>query len=229
MISDELLAAAAGEISAAMGDCAPATEHAFSPAFEKRMAVLLRRGTHPVRRQVLRYVAAALIAAVTVFAGAYLLSPTVQATVNGWVGNWIRSTFGGYIQYQSADDTQPDAEYDYFLPEEFDGYTLIEVMALENSKVFTYAHPDGRVLQFIYVYGTQSNSIFLDVENSTHSTIRIGSNTADLYLSKDPEQTSILVWEDEETGALLTISAVENKKNLLAIANKIEKTEKISN
>ena len=225
MISDEMLVAAAGEVSAAMYSSIPVSEHVFSPGFEKKMSALIRRGAHPIRWQVLRYVAAVLIAAVTAFGGLYLLSPTVRAAFN----SWIRTTFGSYFQYYSEDTTPPDVEYDYFLPEEFDGYTQIEAIDLGDSRLFIYSHSDGRLLQFDYIYSTSSGSAFLDVENCTHSTVAIGNCNADLYLSNDPAQTSILVWEDSATGTLFTICATESKENLIAIANKIEKAEKNKN
>ena len=219
MITHEMLAMAAEEVSDAMAANICPADHVFSARFEKKMDALIRRAAHPVRRQVLRYAAAVLIVAVMAFGSLCLFSPTARAAVLGWV----RATFGSYIHYQSTDTTPPDIEYVYSLPEEFDGYAQIEAIHDYLGGNFIYKHKDGRILGFDYIYGSQSTGLFLDVSNCVHSNVKIGNYTADLYISCDPDCNSIIVWEDESTGALICIIATENRENLIAIAKKVEK------
>ena len=225
MITHEMLAMAAEEVSDAMAANICPADHVFSARFEKKMDALIRRAAHPVRRQVLRYTAAILAAVVMLFCGMYMLSSEVRATVNGWV----RSTFGSYIHYHFASTLPPDMEYEYCLPEEFDGYTQIEVVEYDSGRSSIYRHKDGRLLGFDYIYGTQSAGIFLGVEDSTHSKVKIGTHTADLYISHDPNKNSVIVWEDEATGTIISIIATENRDDLIAIAEKVEKIEKNKN
>lgn len=58
MISDEMLSAAATEVSAAMAESVPPCEYVFSSKFEKKMARLQRRVNCPVRQQVPKLTAA---------------------------------------------------------------------------------------------------------------------------------------------------------------------------
>lgn len=225
MITHEMLAMAAEEVSDAMAANICPADHVFSARFEKKMDALIRRAAHPVRRQVLRYAAAVLIVAVMAFGSLFLFSPTARAAVIGWV----RSTFGSYIHYHFASTLPPDMEYEYCLPEEFDGYTQIEVVEGDSGRSSIYRHKDGRLLGFDYIYGTQSAGLFLGVEDSTHSKVKIGTHTADLYISHDPNKSSVIVWEDEATGTIISIIATENRDDLIAIAEKVEKIEKNKN
>lgn len=222
MISEEMLAAAAGEVSAAMCNPIPVSEHVFSPGFEKKMCALVRSASHPVRRRVLRYAAAILIAAVTAISGLYLLSPTVRAAVNGWV----RTTFGSYFQYHSEDTTPPDVEYDYFLPEEFDGYTLQTTVEREFGKLFIYSHSDGRMLSFEYMRGGGSNALFVDSDNCILESVSLGNYTADIYCSQTAGEISTIVWKDVQSNVLFYINAVAESDELVEFAKKIEKIAK---
>lgn len=222
MISDEILSAAAGEVAAAMAASCSDCGHVFSRGFERKMEHLIRRAAHPVRHRVLRYAAAIVLAAVTAFGSLYLLSPTVRAVVN----SWIKTTYGSYIQYYSENTTPPEQQYDYFLPEEFDGYILVDGTEDIFGRTFIYAHSDGRILLFDYMRSSNSSGLFLDAENCVHSTVSIGAYTGDLYLSKDPTQTSVIVWVDESTGTMLSISAVADREQLIHVAQKVEKIQK---
>ena len=226
MISDEMLAAAAGEVSTAMHSAIPVSEHTFSPGFEKKMRILIRRGAHPRRQQVLRYAAAVFIAAVTVFGGLYLFSPTVRATVNNWVGSWVRETFGDYIQYHSTDSTRPDVEYDYLLPEEFDGYRL-HADSNPAYNVYIYTNHDGQMLSFHYIRGTDNTALFLsDAENHEYHSAYVNSLHADIYIAPNNEDASLIVWYSSEENVLFSICAFATEEELIAFAEKVEKTVK---
>lgn len=226
MISDELLAVAASELSAAMAESVSPSDHTFSPVFARKMKLLSRRAAHPARQQVLRYAAAILIAAITAFGGLYLLSPTVRAAVN----SWVRTTFGSYIQYYSENTTPPKLEYDYFLPEEFDGYTLVKTVAHETDSSHIYCNGSGQMLTFSYLLGTNNAALFLmDIENHTFFSGAVGSASTDIYIASNDDEANIIVWYDPEDNALFCISAFASKDELITFAEKMQKTEKISN
>lgn len=220
MISDEMLAAAAGEVSGAMVDSISLEDHVFSGQFERKMHALIRRAAHPVRQQVLRYAAAILIAAITAFGALYLFSPTVQAAVNGW----IRTTFGSYFHYYSADTTPPDVEFDYALPKAFDGYTLQTTIVQEFGDIFIYTNKDGQMLSFYYARGTSNVSVFLgDIEDHAHYTGHVNSLSADIYISPNNNSASVIVWHHPNENVLFCISAFASKDELIEFAEKIQK------
>lgn len=223
MISDEMLAAAAGEVSGAMVDSISLEDHVFSGQFERKMHALIRRAAHPVRRQVLRYAAAILIAVITAFGALYLFSPTVQAAVNGW----IRTTFGSYFHYYSADTTPPDVEFDYALPKAFDGYTLQTTIVQEFGALFLYTNDSGQMLAFDYARGTSNASMFLiDIEDHTYCRDFIHSLCADIYIAPSSDEASIIVWHNPDEKVLFCISAFAGKDELIEFAKKIEKIGK---
>lgn len=222
MITHEMLAMAAEEVSDAMAANICHADHVFSARFEKKMDALIRRAAHPVRRQVLRYAAAVLIVAVMAFGSLFLFSPTARAAVIGWV----RSTFGSYFHYYSEDNTPPDVEYDYFLPEEFDGYALQATVERDYGTFFIYTHADGRLLSFEYMRGGDSNALFVDSDNYILESGFIGDTTADIYCSQIAGKISTIVWKDAQENVLFYINAVAERDELIEFAKKVEKIAK---
>lgn len=223
MITHEMLAMAAAEVSDAMAANICPADHVFSARFEKKMDALIRRAAHPVRQQVLRYAAAVLIVAVMAFGSLFLFSPTARAAVIGWV----RSTFGSYIHYYSEDTTPPDMEYDYCLPEEFDGYTLHTIVEKESDSLFIYTNAAGQMLSFHYIRGTSNASLFLmDIEDYRHHSNVVNSVCYDIYIAPSDDNASIIVWHAPDDNTLLSICAFANKDELVKIAVKVEKIEK---
>lgn len=226
MISDQMLSAAAAEVSDAVAASILEREHSFSAEFELRMAKLRRSAAHPVRRQVMRYSAAMMLVAITVFGSLYLLSPSARATMN----SWVRTTFGRYIQYYSDDTTPPKLEYDYFLPVEFDGYTLSSKKTIETQFFSIYTNDLGQMLSFSYVHGFGNTSMFLmDIENHAYYSSVVGSFNADIYIAPHNDDASVIVWHDPDDNVLFCIMAFATKDELIAYAEKIEKTENQSN
>ena len=226
MIPEKMLSAAAEEVSAAMVDSIPCADHVFSPGFDRKMGHLIRSAAHPVRRQVLRYAAAILLVALTAFGSLYLLSPTARAAVN----SWIKTTFGSYIQYYSDQTTPPEQEYEYFLPEEFEGYTLLKAVAHETDASYIYCNETGKMLTFSYLRGTNNTALFLmDIENHTYRSGVVCSSNADIYIAPNNDEPSLIVWHDPEDNVLFCISAFASEDELIGFAEKMQKTEKISN
>ena len=220
MITEEMLALAAGEVSAAMVACVEAVPHVFSRGFERKLHRLNRRAEHPVRYQVLRHVAAVLIAVITVFGALFAASPTVRAAVIGWV----RSTFGSWIQYSTEETTPPDVQYDYCLPETFDGYTLLTTVDTEDGKLCMYANELGEMLRFQYIYGSTDLSLFIyDVENHNYIRSSVGDYPADIYITSDPGESNLIVWSNNAENVLFYVSAYADMNELLEIANSVKK------
>lgn len=219
MMTEEMLALAAEEVAEAMVASVRVREHSFSPAFLRKMRGLIGRAEHPVAHRALRQAAAVLVAAFTAFALLYMSNSAVQAAVN----SWIRDTFGIYIQYAPAETTPPDAQYDYALPEEFDGYTLLDAIDRGKDYFYVYVNEDGQMLFFDYMRNTGNANAFIDVSNCIYDYGTVGKYSADIYLSQDPENNSMIVWIDTDTQTMLSISAIAEKEDLISIAEKVEK------
>lgn len=223
MITEDMLAIAAGEVSEAMVSSIPVQSHRFSPGFEWKLRTLVRRAEHPVWYQVQR-AAAILVAAVTAFGALYMTSPTVRAAVDGWV----RSTFGGYFQYHTEETTPPDTQYEYSLPEEFDGYVLTAEVGDDESKTFIYHNEDGQMLTFQYISSATGSSLFLmGMEKHQYIYGYVGSLPADIYIAPTNDESSAIIWQDPSGNVLLRISAIADQDALTAFAEKVEKNKKI--
>ena len=218
MIGEEMLISAAGEVSAAIASSIPDLEHRFSPVFERKMERLFRQARYPALYAAARRAVAVLLAAITIFFAFYMASPKVQAAVN----SWIRTVFGNYFQYAPVDTTPPDTQYDYALPEEFDGYTLLTTIDMAYGRLFIYANEEGKMLQFEYMIADEGGNLFLDVDDCIHETGKIGQYEADIYVSQSEGSNSIVVWVDTRKNTLFLISGIEDKATLISIAGKIE-------
>ena len=221
MITDEMLALAAEEVSCAMVDSVPETEHRFSAGFERKLHGLLRRAEHPYAVWALRRVAVALVCLVTAFGILCAASPTVRAVVVGWV----RTVFEGYIQYSSPITTPSDVRYDYRLPEKIGDYSLLTCIDTQSGKFFVYTNSDGRMMQFEHTWGSAEANLFIDdMEDCVHHTVVVNGCVADVYVSPNSERNSVIVWQDS-TKTILYIHANENADGLIKLAEQVEKNE----
>ena len=73
-----------------------APEHTFSPAFERKMKKLLRRGRHPVLYRTLRAVACLLLVLLLSGCAVLAISPAAREVFAGWV----REIHDNYFLYE---------------------------------------------------------------------------------------------------------------------------------
>lgn len=225
MITEEMLAAAAEEVSLCMIQGLPSHPHTFSEAFEKKMRKLLRRTLHPVRYQILRYTAAVLVAIFTIFSVPIAVSPEVRAAVVGWV----KSAFHEFFEYssESPSPTNPNTEYDYFLSEAYGDYTLLTTIDAEGGKSYIYTNSNNQILQLSYMHNTEANNLFIKTENYDLHQGKVGHFHSDIYIARNPNESNAIVWEDTTENLLFYIFAYADIEELQEIAKNVEKIEKI--
>lgn len=221
MITDETLQVAAEEVAMAMLNNIPKETHSFSARFEKKMQRLLRRAKHPVFYQVMRYAAVIVLAVTVLFGAVFAVSPTVRAAVIGWV----QSVFHEFYKYTTEETTPPDVEYEYYLPESFDDYSLLTTIDEIDGKTYIYASTTGMMLQFSYVYGGKT-SMYVNSDNMERFGTVVGELAADVYISKTGTETNVIVWQDPSNDVLLVLSAFADKEELPQLAEKAQKREK---
>ena len=96
MITDEMLATAAKELSLAIGATFPDPSknvHHFSLRFKRKMNQLVKKTNHPVRYLWTQRVAGFILVLFVGFMMIMTVSPTVRASVIGW----IRERYESYI------------------------------------------------------------------------------------------------------------------------------------
>ena len=222
MITDETLQVAAEEVAMAMLNNIPEETYSFSARFEKKMQRLLRRAKHPVFYQVMRYAAVIGLAVTVLFGAVFAVSPTVRAAVIGWV----QSVFHEFYKYSSEETTPPDVEYEYYLPESFDDYSLLTTLDDQNGKTYVYTNKQGQIMQFSYSHASNGENLYVNAEDYEVFADLVGNNPADIYISKTDERENVIIWQDNSQNVLFTISGFVNHEELLEIAKRVEKISK---
>ena len=222
MITDETLQVAAEEVAMAMLNNIPEETYSFSARFEKKMQRLLRRAKHPVFYQVMRYAAVIVLAVTVLFGAVFAVSPTVRAAVIGWV----QSVFHEFYKYTSEETTPPDVEYEYYLPESFDDYSLLTTLDDQNGKTYVYTNKQGQIMQFSYSHASNGENLYVNAEDYEVFADLVGNNPADIYISKTDERENVIIWQDNSQNVLFTISGFVNHEELLEIAKRVEKISK---
>ena len=218
MITDAMLQMAAEEVAMAMLCGIPAEPHTFSARFEKKMKRLLHRARHPVAHRAMRYAAAILLAITVLFGSVFAISAEVRAAVI----NWVKSVFHEFSQYSSQETIPPDVEYEYYLPDQFDDYTLLTTIEELNGKTSLYIDTQGNILQFSYV-NHGNVSMFVETENCDVYSGTVGALPADIFISRIEGETNAIVWKDPASNMLLVMSAYVDQEELPGLAEKVEK------
>lgn len=221
VITDETLQVAAEEVAMAMLNIIPKETHSFSARFEKKMQRLLRRAKHPVFYQVMRYAAVIVLAVTVLFGAVFAVSPTVRAAVIGWV----QSVFYEFFEYAPQETVPPDVEYEYYLPDSFDDYSLMTTIDEQEGKTYIFMSKQGKLLRFTYTYSGDT-SMYLNTENTDAHEGTVGAQSADIYISKTGMETNAIVWQDSSNNVLLILSAFADQNELPQLAEKVQKREK---
>jgi len=218
LISDEKLRLALEEYDKAIMAALPEPsdcDHQFSKSFERKMRGVCRRANHPVAYKTLQRAACILLALLALFGGMVAFNPDVRAAVTDWVTKHF-GRFANYSYTEEPDSTVAEQK-SYalgWLPEGYEFYTFLSD---SSSESIGYANDTGQILWFTYDYATPCE-IFINIEKHTQKTASVNGQTADVYLSHDPEVGSCILWKDPETHTLFYISAAVSEEDLMRLA-----------
>ena len=204
--------------------------HVFSKRFERKMQKLISRTNHPIRYQVLRAAAVAVLTIAILFGAVMAVSPTVRAAVVGWV----KGLSGVYVEYSkdpntgyvpTDDPTQPTepVKYEYRLSSVPEGYRELRVIERADGRVYMYINDVGTFLRFSYTYGLETESVFIEVENYSQYTADVNGVSADIYIANAENETSVIIWQDPQSDTLFQITALADKAELIQLAEAVEK------
>ena len=227
MISEEMLREAAQEATKAYLESLPEPEecqHTFSPAFERRMNRLLRREKHKTLYPSLRRIAGFLL--VLVLCGGVFLGTNAQAR-EAFFG-WISEQVEGVRRYFHVGEATPSSEivrYQIDIPE---GYQLEDSQEREAFFDYFYENEAKEYITFTYQYVTETSigETYFDDREAEKKQITIHGNPADLYISYSEEEDNTVVWVDQKTGALISITAFMDEEALIELAESVAPVEK---
>ena len=218
-LTDEMLAQAAKNVGETMLASLPDPEeyyHEFLPDFGQRMERLIRR-TEKKRHihQCLLRVAAAVLALVVGLSAWMAVDTKARAAVV----EWIRTIYEDSIVYEFFHPSADRNEVSYRLGWVPDGYTLVQKVGegiytavyQKNTEViyFSYSRPDNR-----------GQAEFFP-ENSETEPMTVLGDTGEFYTATDDSETNELVWFDDESGILFTLSSFLDKGVMLEMAESV--------
>jgi hypothetical protein len=192
-------------------------QHEFSPAFDRKMAKVLRKKSHPVRSSALRRVACLLL--VLVLGSAIWLGVDAQAreAVFGWLRDRIEDVW--HYSYQG----EPPAEFSSYSLDVPEGYWLESRIDSDGLVDEYYRNEEGLYIDFTYQYTSDHSASELYVldENTEVKQVVIHGQTADLYLSSSEDENNTIIWTDPSTGALIDVTAFMDEAELIALAETV--------
>lgn len=190
----------------------------FSSTFEEKMLLLQQREEkYKARRQSVKRVLAAIFA---LFIGISLLLAT-NTKVRASVVAWIKETFERFTSYyfeEPQNDTLPEYKLTW-IPE---GYNMVfeDKVSHAHTMVFQRGEnpKDSFTLDYCFVQSESSLSVHTFDDHYDVKTVSINECSGELYLSHDASKSHGLIWYDEETGVVFTITAFLQPEDILHIA-----------
>ena len=177
----------------------------FSPAFERKMKKLIRRADHPIRYRIAQAAACLLLAVLLSGCTVLAVSPEARAAFVGWVRE-LSEGWSVYHYFGEKKDSLGDIIYrPTWVPDGYEG-------------VLEYSDPWN--VNIGYQMEAQVKSDGVEVKH-----ILIGGHSADLYLDPEPGTANVLMWMNDEAGALFTISASFSGDEIIKMAESVEAQE----
>lgn len=222
MITDEALREALEEVDNAILASLPhpsECNHEFSARFERRMRKVRRKARHPLAYKVLRQVACILLAILILFSSVMAFSSEARAAVIDWIKEQFESFF--HYFYTGEDNSPVDIRSEYELGWIPDGYSLVNSQTVTNRTTLIYINNEGKLIQFSYIWGDDSNPMFADKEKYIQQNITVQSMPAEIYLSQESSASNGIVWMDPTQDILFCISAFADESELVKMAETI--------
>ena len=190
----------------------------FSSTFEEKILLLQQREEkYKAKRQSVKRVLAAIFA---LFIGISLLLVT-NTKVRASVVAWIKQTFEHFTSYR-FEQPQNDSLPEYKLTWIPDGYDMVfeDIVSHAHTMVFQRGEnpKDSFTLDYCFVQSESSLNIHTFNDYYDVETVSVNEFSGELYLSHDASKSHGLIWYDEETGVVFTITAFLQPEDILHIA-----------
>lgn len=224
MITDKMMTDAAEELYQALLSSLPEESecvHQFSQGFERKMNRLIRRMEHPVRHRVLQRAASIALVLFLGFMALLAVSPTVRAAVFGWVReryeNLTTYYFDGEVQ-----QNQELMEYELgYVPEGF--RETYRNSSMNETIVYYVNDSSGKMMCLTYSFVEGYYSFNAEIEDCRCESVVVNGANAEFYDKGDAQRSNAIVWVDNATNTLFSITAFMDKEDLIHIAENVKK------
>ena len=202
----------------------PEEPHPFSPAFERKMKKLLRRGRHPVWYKTLHAAACLLLALLLSGCAVLAVSAEAREVFAGWVREVYENAFVYRFYGEEQGESNADTAYRLtWLPE---GYREAERPDLAGMGNVLYRDDAGGLVVLGYATNPEAFSLSVYPEHAAVRKTQVHGRPADLYLDEQEGNRNLIVWTEEETGQFFYVSGPQGEDELVKMAESVEKVEK---
>lgn len=222
MITDEMLREAAFKATLKINDSLPnpdECEHQFSTKFERKMGKLIHRTNHPILYRFLR--SAAIIALILLLGFSSVLTVSVEA--REFVFGWIRQQYESFYEYFFVGEPYNSETSQYSADWIPDGFELIASFEIEGGETFIYSDERGRTAQFSYSSNPGTLEMYVKSVDYTHYELSINGLVGEMYAAPNKSEASELIWTDNASGVIFSVSAPVDDTTLIRIAENIVK------
>lgn len=220
MISDERLKELIIEeemaIVSMMSDCDD-LQHEFSPEFEKNMEKLIEETRNSHNHKTLKRVACFFIS--ICISGLLLFGTQLQADAS--ILDWVKNQVSDFYEFIFVREDNPDEIKKFQLTWVPKGYFLVDFFERKNGDTYLYYNESGEMFQFVYLYGSDSNSFAAGMGEYEHKKYSRYKFRADIYLALDDENTNFITWTGEKGNVLFTVTGPIAEKDLIKIAESV--------
>ena len=219
-LTDEGLRRAASKLREARLAVQPSLEeyeHEFSPRFEQAMDELMGKGPRKAVWRKAVSAAASLLLVLLIGAGAVL---TFNQEARASFVTWLREQYEDIIVYRFWNNGNDSALPTYRIGWMPEGFVLQQEFDDELGYNATYQYLDDERHAIVFTYGEERNALTIwgDLENSERLTIQ---GFPGEYVPSDYKEGGDLVWIDENSQIVFTLSATLEKDIIIKMANSV--------
>lgn len=220
-LTDEMLTNAAKQVAETMRASLPVPEechHEFPPEFERDMKRLITQTER--RRHIRRYLqrAAAACLAVVISLSTWL---AVDAEARAAFVQWIKTVYEQSVVYEffhsNVEQTETDYRFgwlpkDYVLESKIKGDVITTIIYRSNEDV----------IYFTYEQAADGAQTKLFTDNVDTEPVMVNGAEGEFYLPQDSTESNSLVWFDEKSNTLFSISGFIDKETMIKMAESVE-------
>lgn len=183
-------------------------------------AATYQRKKKTVTKVWLSRVAGILLAILLAGSAVPAFSTEARASFLGWVRQQIESLYA----YVYMGDPVAADPVRYELSEIPEGFNLATAYDIDGGELFIYTNDEtGIIGAFSYsINPTESSSIVLEGGVCEHRKVTVNGLPGDLYIPTDGSVRSELLWMDDTTGTIFSLSFPFDEETMLNIAESIE-------
>lgn len=218
VISENVLQEAAIEAGKTLMNSIPSEKqyhHEFSQDYERKMAWVRHRTSHPYLYRTLNRAAGILLA--LILTCSVWLSVDVHARASFF--GWLRKKYDTFFSYYIMEDKQQAGDW-YYLPTELPGdWREIDCWSDEVSTTVVYINDDNNLNYFVSM--KPDARLLLVFDDREPVVLMVNRTEAEYYPAKESEDNNTLIWMED--GTLFQLSAHLSQNELVAVADSVEK------